>query len=212
MTRLLFGQETWLIGVFVCSFVFIWRIEGCLVEITSNNFFCAVCVHAHVLSVLPTLGGEVGCSTIVCKSWLWRLCGYWKGRFLTWKAWLQKLCISSHFSSQTCLKMSPFHECTITCKLLIAQAARAVTVQCHWWQLLLYKMCWEFASWKHKKCWCFFGYSLVLLTLFLSPGKNNDCFVCLLKYSVIKTRACWLFCAFSLNAQIFVNLNSSGSR
>lgn len=44
MTKLLFGQETWLIGVFVCSFVFIWRIEGCLVEITSNNLFCAVCV------------------------------------------------------------------------------------------------------------------------------------------------------------------------
>lgn len=35
-----------------------------------------------------------------------------------------------------------------------------------------------------------FGYNLVLLTLFLSLRKNNGCFVCLLKYSVIKPRAC----------------------
>lgn len=71
----------------------------------------------------------------------------------------------------------------------------------------------RFAAWKAQEVQMLFQYNcLVLLSLFLALGENNACFVGLLKWSVIKTRACWLFCAFSLNVQIFVNLNSSGSR
>lgn len=115
--------------------------------------------HVHVLSVLSILRGEVGCSMLFCKSWLWWLHGYWKGRFLNWKAWLQKLCISSHFAFQTCLKMFPFNKCTITCTLLMVQGARAVTIQCHWWQLLPYKMCWE--------------------VCFVKSTRNADAFLCI---------------------------------
>lgn len=169
MTKALFDQESWLIGVFVCSFVFVWNMEGCVIQIISNNPFCAVC---ELHTVLSTLGEEVGYSMLLSKSWLWWLYGYWKGRFLNWKAWLQKLCTSSHFASQTCLKMFPFHKCTITCKLLIAQAARAVTIQCHWWQLLPYKMCWEVCFMKSTRSGgAFLGITWSCLLYFFPWGR-----------------------------------------
>lgn len=132
-TKPLFEQETWLVGW--CLFFFLKGLKIVKFRLQQRTLSVLFVNHVNVVSVLSALRGEVGYSMLACKSWPWWLRGYWKRRSLNWKAWWEELlfCISSHFTSQPCLKMPPFCKHIITCELLIAQAARG----CHHTVLLV---------------------------------------------------------------------------
>lgn len=75
-TKLLFEQETWLVGWCICAFFFFFlRVENCEIQTTAKNPFCAVCEPCKCcISLVSSQRSQLFMT--VCKFYHWWLRGY----------------------------------------------------------------------------------------------------------------------------------------